>query len=243
MKQKKISRARDMGAALDEVDEKQKRPALKKRRGPAINGKETGGKKKKKLRLVLDEKDEAVIHFMEKYPETLLKNLPSELEAKGGPPIPYPTLQRRVKTLMDKDVKIVSRIYSVNWAMAGYMVRYRVGILIDPVALRDQTIPGKKYDSQRGLADHILKELAHEDRFKNRLVVDDVYILLGGSVDLAIDFCARDDKTATQFIIDALRKLPGISNTASAKLAYSSKHGWLSKNGVETDQQSSDAET
>jgi DNA-binding Lrp family transcriptional regulator len=191
---------------------------------------------KKKPGFVSDEKDEAVIHFMEKNPEVLLKDLPEKLEASGGPAIPYPTLQRRVNMLMAEDRKVVSRIYSVNWAMAGYMVRYRVGILIDHVVLFDQSIPDKKYDSQRGLANHILNELAQEDRFKNKLVVDDVYILLGGNVDLAIDFCAKDDKTATQFIIDALRKLPGIKETTSAKLAYSSKHGWLSKNGVETDQ-------
>lgn len=192
--------------------------------------------RKKKPEVILNEMDEAIIHFLEQKPKTLLKNLPDKLEASGGPAIPYPTMQKHVKMLMAEGREIVSRTYSVNWTAAGYLVRYRVGILIDPVALRDTSIQDKKYDSQKGLANHIMKELAQDDRFKNKLVVDDVYILLGGNVDLAIDFYARDDKTATQFIIDALRKLPGISNTASAKLAYSSKHGWLSKNGDEMDE-------
>jgi hypothetical protein len=67
------------------------------------------------------------------------------------------------------------------------------------------------------------------------MVINDVHILLGGNVDLSIDFYAKDDKTASKFIINALRKLPGISNTVSAKLAYSSRYGWLSKNGDEDD--------
>lgn len=179
----------------------------------------------KKLRTVLDEKDEAIVHCIEQNPDILLKNIPGELDEE----IPYATVQRRVKKLTER--KVIGHAFSIDWAVAGYMVRYRVGILIDPVALRDKSSPEKKYDSQKGLADHIMNELVQDDRFKNKLVIDDVLILLGGNVDLAIDFYARDDKTATQFIIDALRRLPGVSNTASAKLAYSSKHGWLSTNG------------
>lgn len=212
MKRKKTSRAKKSETVIDD--------------GAVNKQQETGGKRKPAL--VLDERDQAIIHFMEQNPKTLLRNLPNELEASGGPAIPYPTLQRRVKILDDREV--VSRVFSVNWAAAGYVVRYRVGVLIDHVTLFDQSIQSKKYDSQNGLADYIMNELSQDERFKNKLVVDDVYILLGGRVDLAIDFCAQDDKTATQFIIDALRKLPGIRDTTSAKLAYSSKHKWLSKN-------------
>jgi DNA-binding Lrp family transcriptional regulator len=217
MKQKKTSRVKKSDIVTDDA---------------AVNKQKKTGKRSPEF--ILDEKDQAIIHFMEQHPKTLLRNLPNELEDSGGPVIPYPTLQRRVKILDDR--KVVSRIFSVNWAAAGYVVRYRVGILIDHVTLYDQSIQGKKYDSQNGLADYIMNELSQDVRFKNKLVVGDVYIMLGGNVDLAIDFCAQDDKTATQFIIDALRKLPGIRDTTSAKLAYSSKHGWLSKNGGDKQQ-------
>jgi DNA-binding Lrp family transcriptional regulator len=188
-------------------------------------GRTTKTRRQKKPRAILDEKDEAIVHCIEQNPDILLKNIPDELDEE----IPYATVQRRVKKLTER--KVIGHAFSIDWAVAGYMVRYRVGILIDPVALRDESSPEKQYDSQKGLADYIMNKLVQDDRFKNKLVVDDVFILLGGNVDLAIDFYARDDKTATQFIIDALRRLPGISNTASAKLAYSSKHGWLSTNG------------
>jgi DNA-binding Lrp family transcriptional regulator len=210
--------------------------------GDATNGQKKTGRRKKPAP-ALDEKDRAIIHFLEQRPDVLLKNLPDELEAKGGPAIPYPTLQRRMKLLMAEGRKVVERIFSVNWVAAGYKVRYRVGIHVDPVALGDESIQGKEYDSQYGLADYIMNVLAQKEQFKNKLVVDDVYVLLGGRVDMAVDFCARDDKTATQFIIDEMRKLPGISNTASAKLAYSSKHKWLSENGDGENTESPDGRT
>ena len=195
--------------------------------------------RKKKARTILDKKDEAIIHCIEENPEILLKNIPDELKESGrlSEEVPYPTLQRHVNKLITK--KIVGRCFLVNWKGAGYMVRYRVGILIDPKELRDKSIKGKKYDSQEDLADYIM-ELAKEPPFKNALVLDDVYILLGGPVDLSVDFYAKDDKTATQFIINKLRKLPGVSNTASAKLAYSCKHGWLSENGDDQNGDSSE---
>lgn len=182
---------------------------------------------RRKKRLTFDERDDAILHCIELEPSILMKRIPMMLEDRGGPSIPYSTVQRRMKELTKNQV--VAQRFSIDWKKAGYLVRYRVGISIDPVALREKS---QEYDSQEGLADHIMFKLAHTDRFKNKLVVDDVYILLGGvNVDLAIDFYARDDKIATLFIIDALRELPGISNTASAKLAYSSKNKWFSKNG------------
>lgn len=189
----------------------------------------------KKQETAIGKMDEAIIHCMEQHPDIQLKNIPTELVDSGRllEEVPYPTLQRHVSKLVER--KVVSRNYSVNWALAGYTVRYRVGILIDPKELRDKAIKDKKYDSQKGLADYIIKELAQAPPFKNELVVEDVFILLGGNVDLAVDFYAKDDKTATQFIIDNLRRLPGISNTVSSKLVYSSKHGWLGKNGKEVD--------
>jgi len=180
----------------------------------------------------LDEKDQIIINCVKEKPEMLLAEIPLAInkDKRKEDQISYPTVQRRIQQMTNS--LVLGRGYTINWAKAGYLVRYRVGILIDPVAL-DKPKKHFTYDSQNGLADYIRKELPIDERFKDKLIVDDVYVLLGGRVDLAVDFFARDDKTATKFIIDGLRKLPGISNTASAKLAYSSKYGWLSKNGDE----------
>lgn len=104
-----------------------------------------------------------------------------------------------------------------------------------PIELRGEITATKPYDTQEGLAGFIVNDLAKGPRYRNRLVVDDVYILLGDKVDLALDFYARDDKTATQFIINELRRCYGVGNTTSAKISYSSKYGWLSKGGHEQD--------
>jgi DNA-binding Lrp family transcriptional regulator len=188
-------------------------------------------KERAKAEAGLSAKDEELVHCLERNPEVNLKGIPDTLKKERGLTIPYPTVQRHINDLIEK--KVVSRRFSVDWAAAGYLVRYRVGILIDPVALRDGSATGGEYGSQAELATYIAKNLAEDERFKNKLVVDDVFILLGGNVDLAIDFYAKDDKTATQFIIDALRNLPGIRDTVSAKLAYSARYGWLSRNGDE----------
>ncbi|HEY6217857.1 MAG TPA: hypothetical protein VIW74_14410, partial [Pyrinomonadaceae bacterium] len=187
--------------------------------------------RRKRKSETFDDRDEAIIHCIEQDPAILLKAIPHAITDRGGKPIPYPTVQRRVKDLMR--VGVVEHRYYINWSKAGYLVRYRVGILIDPVALRKRGPKSDDYETQEELALFIKKKLAQTEGFRNKLVVDDVHILLGASVDLSVDFYARDDKTATEFIINALRQQRGISNTVSAKLAFSSRYGWLSKDGNE----------
>lgn len=193
-----------------------------KRSRKAKAGVETAGGRRSKAEI-----DEAILHCIKRNPKILLKNIPDDIEKAEGPAaaVSYPTVLRHVNKLTEDEV--IERRFSINWAKGGYLVRYRVGILIEPVALRS----GPGYASQAELADYIMNTLVKDERFNNNLVVDDVYILLGGTVDLVIDFFAKEDKTATQFIIDALRNLPGIRDTGSAKIAYSAKFGWLSKNG------------
>jgi DNA-binding Lrp family transcriptional regulator len=183
--------------------------------------------RRSKKTVKIDKRDETLIRCIEDDPQIFLKAIPAALKAAGSEAMPYATVQRRVGKLTEAG--ILKRAFLINWAEAGYLVRYRVGISIDTKALKDESI--KEYHSQRQLADYIMTELVQDERFKNKLVVDDVFILLGGTNDLALDFFARDDKTATQFIVNGLRGLPGIRDTFSAKLAYSSKYGWLSKDG------------
>src|SRR5262249_16357942 len=188
------------------------------------------GRRKRKSE-TFDDRDEAIIHCIEQDPAILLKAIPTAVSKRGGKSIPYPTVQRRVKDLMG--VGVVEHRYYINWSKAGYLVRYRVGILIDPAALRKSSSKSNDYETQEQLALFIRNELAQTEAFKDKLVVDDVHILLAAPVDLSLDFYAREDKTATEFIINALRLQRGISNTVSAKLAFSSRYGWLSRSGDE----------
>lgn len=191
------------------------------------------GRQRKRREAYLDETDEAIIRCLKENPEILQKNIADSLIKTGLVPksLSYPTVQRRIKKLTD--AKIIGQPFSINWAAAGYGLRYRVGILIDPVKLQSAA----DYKSQEGLADYILKGLVrdpiNDQGFENEILVEDIYILLGGEVDLAVDFCAKNNKKATLFIINGLRNLPGVTNTTTAHVNYSSRHGWFSSNGKE----------
>src|ERR1044071_4538029 len=89
--------------------------------------------RRKRKSETFDDRDEAIIHCIEQDPAILLKAIPHAITDRGGKPIPYPTVQRRVKDLMR--VGVVEHRYYINWSKAGYLVRYRVGILIDPAIL------------------------------------------------------------------------------------------------------------
>jgi DNA-binding Lrp family transcriptional regulator len=185
-----------------------------------------------------DTKDDAIISCLKESPEILLKNIPGRIKGVNGlgETIPYTTVQKHVNKLIKN--KVVSRIFSVNLGAAGYTSRYRIDILIEPVEFRkmesdESEDEGASYTDQRGLAKHIIDTLARDERFAGDLIIEDVNILIGGDVDLSLDVYAKNDKTATEFVIDGLRKLPGVGNTRTAKLAWSCKHGWMERNGLD----------
>lgn len=192
------------------------------------------GLKRKRKKASIDRTDEAIIRCLEHNPEILQKNIADSLKDTGLLPksLSYPSVQRRIKKL--RDAKIIGQPFSINWAAAGYDLRFRVGILIDPVKLAS----AQEYNSQEGLADFIMngrvRDLIAGEVFENEILVEDAYILLGGDVDLAVDFYAKTSKKATLFIINGLRNLAGVTNTTTAHLNYSSRHGWFSANEEES---------
>jgi len=181
----------------------------------------------------LSDKDETILSCIMKEPRVLLADIPRKLkEADEKNAIPYPTVQRRVQQMIVEG--ILTRGYVIDYAKAGYIFRWRVGVLIDQITLQK---PGKddkyKYTTQIDLAHHIQRELPHLPEFQDKLIVNDVFVLLGGVADLTVDVFAKQDKIVTEFIINGLRNLRGVKDTSSAKLAYSSKYGWLGQNGGE----------
>lgn len=178
----------------------------------------------------LSDKDELILDRIMKDPRILLADISDALKGDNdASAIPYPTVQRRVQQMTAN--RILTRGYVIDFAKAGYIFRYRVGVSIDPVALRASKGEDDEYGTQIELAHYIRTVLPREPQFRDKLVVNDVYVLLGGSSDLAVDVYAKHDRTVTEFIIDGLRNLRGVKDTSSAKLAYSSKYGWLGQNG------------
>ena len=81
------------------------------------------------------------------------------------------------------------------------------------------------------LAHYIRTVLPEQDRFKDKLVVNDVFVLLGGGYgDLEALLYSKHDRVCMEFIINGLRNLKGIRDTTSAKLGFSSRYGWLGDN-------------
>jgi hypothetical protein len=94
-------------------------------------------------------------------------------------------------------------------------------------------IPNKgrnEYDLQIRLAQYIRTILPKQERFKDKLVVNDVFVMLGGDADLEGLVYSRNNKVAMEFIVNGLRNLPGIVHTSSAKFGFSSRYGWLGEN-------------
>jgi DNA-binding Lrp family transcriptional regulator len=170
---------------------------------------------------MLDEKDKAIIKcFLEK-PSSSLQSISEEATKIGelDKPIPYPTAQKRVQSLIDQGV--MSKVTFVNKSKAGYTQHYRIGIIIDPSELRNKDDPS----SQQELAKYVRDKLCNEKKYRDKILLDDIFILLGGNIDLSLDIWARDHNIILDFVTAGLRMIPGIADTTTAQVAWSVREG------------------
>lgn len=171
----------------------------------------------------LDEKDHEIIQWMRDKPEIRLKALAESIPIVSGAEekVPYSTIQKRVNKL--KEMGVVKEIYTVNLKKIGYPLRFRIDIVVDPVDLREEK--GKGINSQRKLAKYIVEELATEEKYAGRIIVDDVFILLGGQADMSLDIRSSDNEIVSEFVTESLRKTYGIRNTMTVHLTESYMNG------------------
>jgi DNA-binding Lrp family transcriptional regulator len=156
---------------------------------------------------VLDERDRSIVEFLRSHPEASISDL------AFGSHIPEPTVQRRLSKLLEQgDLK---RIIAVNLSSLGYVLRYRIELALDP-----QEVAAKQ-KSVKTIAQQIREDLPTQPKFKGRLIVQNVFALMGGSADLAISVRAKNHDVVLNFVLEGLRNIPGVRSTTIVQEAWS----------------------
>jgi DNA-binding Lrp family transcriptional regulator len=132
-------------------------------------------------------------------------------------------IQKRLGDLFN-DNKLGRAIIVKDWNYAGYPFLYRVDIKANMrlLQLAQGGPPGdgdEQIDSQRKLANYIKDTLAK--RYRGRLIVVDVTILLGQAYDLSLVIRARSPKAVFLFVTEGLRVLGGVQETMTYQEAWS----------------------
>jgi DNA-binding Lrp family transcriptional regulator len=153
----------------------------------------------------LDRKDEEILRYFILHPEATVKDIAESLG------IPRPTAQRRILNL--RAVRHLRPIVAVNPNSLGYALRYRIDVTVSSSDLIGQM-------SLRELAQHIMG-LQQDVRFKNKLLVENVHLLLAAQHDLSVIVRAKHHQTVLEFVTDGLRSVRGIRDTSTMQLAWS----------------------
>lgn len=121
--------------------------------------------------------------------------------------------------------------YRVSPTALGFPERYRVDIWVLPTVLRaglggrlqdtDQARKRLVVDSQERLGRYIMETLAYDPAFKDRILIEDVHILLGGPADMSATVRARDNKSMLDFVVNGLRICEGVQQTTTYLLSWS----------------------
>jgi len=124
--------------------------------------------------------------------------------------------------------------YLLDLAVLGYPLRYRVDIFVKPANLREGKggLPEDDavVDSQKKLAQYILRRLPARKPFDGKILVEDVRILLGSPADLSATVRAKDTDAILEFVTQGLRMCRAVSQTASCLEAWSCRDGVISPN-------------
>jgi DNA-binding Lrp family transcriptional regulator len=178
----------------------------------------------------LDQKDEIILACIKENPEATVKEIFERLDGE----MPYPTVLKRVQHLTEIDV--LRKSFLIDMKALRYTLHCRIDVLISPSELRQENLltqktakdmTQQKPRSQKDLSRHIIEVLVMEDRFKDSILVKDIYILLGSDVDISLDVYAKDYQKITEFVTEGIRNIPGVFNTKTALLTWSVKQGNL----------------
>ena len=132
----------------------------------------------------------------------------------------------------------------VDVVVLGYRLRYRIDVKINPSKLKDHVSEltdalrkAKKQqpsdgNPQKVLAMYIkhalLQETKAPQRLCERIIVEDVAILMGDPADLTISVRVKDHEDIFQFVTGFLRPAPGVENTSTSLEAWSVRAGKIS---------------
>ena len=161
---------------------------------------------------MIDHKDEEILRYLLSRPEATVKEVAEELR------IPRPTAQRRILNL--RIAKHMKAVMAVNPASLGFALRYRIDVSVSTSSIREQM-------SMKELAQHIMKMPAQDPRFRDRLIVENIHILLGGKADLSVHLRAKHHTVIVDFVTDALRRIRGVEDTSIIQQGWSAVEQFL----------------
>lgn len=120
--------------------------------------------------------------------------------------------------------------YRISPTALGFPECYRVDIWVIPLKLRegcggraqDLDEEGRRFvvDSQKRLGRYIVEVLAKDPAFRDRILVEDVHILLGGPADMSATVRAHDNDAMLEFVVSGLRVCEGIQQTTTCLLQW-----------------------
>lgn len=173
-------------------------------------------------RLLRDEKDRKIIHFLLLHPAAQVEEIARDLK------YPQSTVQKRISRMLhDECLERVVRV--VDWSAIGYPLHYWVDVKVRLYELRKGRTgsPGQQsfVDSPKKLAGYIMQVLPKA--YGERLIVEDVIILLGSPADLSISIRAADHHVVLDFVTSALRNLGSVESTTTFHAAWSCVEGDL----------------
>ena len=121
--------------------------------------------------------------------------------------------------------------FRVSPTALGFPERYRVDIWVIPLKLRegsggraqdtDEAGQRQVVDSQKRLGRYIVETLAKDPAFCDKVMVEDVHILLGGPADMSATVRARDNASMLDFVLSGLRICEGIQQTTTCLMQWS----------------------
>jgi DNA-binding Lrp family transcriptional regulator len=157
--------------------------------------------------------------------------LQEELAGKLG--VTSDAAGHRIRALRENDWLDTKHV--VNLAALGYRLRYRIDVKTNPFILQQSleklksSLSVADQNPQKILAGYIKNKLAAEDRFKERVVVEEITITMGDPADLCVTVRVRDHDDILDFVTAGLRATPGVENTSSCLEAWSVFGGKLSE--------------
>jgi DNA-binding Lrp family transcriptional regulator len=163
-----------------------------------------------------DDKDRAIVNFLIKNPGAAVGQV---AEGLGYPPS---TVQKRIgRMLDDKSLERIIRV--LDWSAIGFPLHYWIDVKVRLYELRRTRTGGVSIDSPKKLAAYIMHELSK--RYDQRMIIEDVYILLGSPADLSISIRAADHECVLEFVTNTLRGLGSIESTTTFHAAWSCADG------------------
>lgn len=151
----------------------------------------------------MDEKDLEILEYVASHPHDPLKAIAFELG------ISRITAQRRVSSLMRQGR--LNRLLVVDFDSMGYTLHFRIDVNVN------LQVGGAKSIKAVAMA---IKQLGLNRKFRGRMFVSRIQLLLASATDISVYVRARDYESVFAFVAEELRALDGVQSASAVQAAW-----------------------